>query len=241
VLTRDQNDPDAPLEYKQVTQLFRHTVTELDDVVIQAADGSLETIQCTPEHPFYVDGQGWTDAGDLVAGEHLVEPDGTEVTVVSSTMEAHPEGVTVYNFEVDGDHTYFVSADGQAVESVWVHNSCKVSWVKENAAMSKEAAKYQAGAAGARKGFAPALTYKNPGGRGTIRFDGIEKRTLIDRKLSFYSTDKAKDALLRASSAIRQNKGYALRIEVPTQSAYNRGMSLFDELGITNIKLRIVP
>ena len=33
----------------------------------------------------------------------------------------YPHGVTVYNFEVDGDHTYFV---GTANGGVWVHNNC---------------------------------------------------------------------------------------------------------------------
>ena len=33
----------------------------------------------------------------------------------------YPHGVTVYNFEVEGDHTYFV---GTANGGAWVHNDC---------------------------------------------------------------------------------------------------------------------
>jgi hypothetical protein len=30
--------------------------------------GKTETLTCTPEHPLYVTGQGWVEAGDLVSG-----------------------------------------------------------------------------------------------------------------------------------------------------------------------------
>jgi hypothetical protein len=39
-------------------------------------------------------------------------------------VEAHPELVTVYNFEVENTHTYFVE-DGQGEQTaIWVHNKC---------------------------------------------------------------------------------------------------------------------
>jgi hypothetical protein len=39
--------------------------------------------------------------------------------VKSSRRAAHPEGVAVYNFEVEDDHTYFI---GNAQGGTWVHN-----------------------------------------------------------------------------------------------------------------------
>jgi hypothetical protein len=54
-------------------------------------------------------------------------PDGSYATVALVAAEGHPEGVTVYNFEVRGDHTYFVSAAGQPDAAVWVHNACDFS------------------------------------------------------------------------------------------------------------------
>src|SRR5262249_28102856 len=44
----------------------------------------------------------------------------TGATIISTSAEAHPEGIDVYNLEVEGDHTYFVE-DGAG--PVWVHNS----------------------------------------------------------------------------------------------------------------------
>ena len=121
VLTRDAKNPSAPVEYRPVLQLYRHTVRRLEDVTVIGSDGRSETFRCTPEHPFYVEGPGWTIAGDLAAGEKLLEPDGREATVASTAVEDHPEGVEVYNFEVEEDHSYFV---GDGTDAVWVHNSC---------------------------------------------------------------------------------------------------------------------
>jgi hypothetical protein len=121
VLTRDQNDPDGPLQEQTVTALYQHTAYAIENVSIRDASGSLETIQSTTEHPYFVSGSGWTGASQLVAGEQLIEPDGSLASVVSATMTAEPQGVTVYNFQVANDHTYFVN-DGAG--SVWVHNTC---------------------------------------------------------------------------------------------------------------------
>jgi len=43
---------------------------------------------------------------------------------VASAGEYHPEGVKVYNFEVEGDHTYFVEDGTGSQTAIWVHNKC---------------------------------------------------------------------------------------------------------------------
>lgn len=121
VLTRSQYDPNGPLQEEKVLALYQHTAYALEDVTIQDASGADETIDVTPEHPFYVVGVGWTGSSQLTAGERLSQPDGSEATVVSAIADPRPAGVTVYNFEVDQDHTYFVN---QGAGAVWVHNSC---------------------------------------------------------------------------------------------------------------------
>jgi hypothetical protein len=124
VLSRDQYDEGDDLDMEPVARVFRHTSDHLRVLTIQDDDGNVETIRTTNEHPFYVEGQGWTGAKDLAAGALLAEPDGSDAVVLSSVYEAHPEGVTVFNFEVTGDHTYFVEDGHGAGDSVWVHNDC---------------------------------------------------------------------------------------------------------------------
>jgi hypothetical protein len=68
-----------------------------------------------------VEGRGWTPAKDLVPGMELSSPDGSMVVVVSNVTLLLAQPVNVYNFQVDGDHTYFVGDDA---EPVWVHNTC---------------------------------------------------------------------------------------------------------------------
>src|SRR5688572_277913 len=63
-----------------------------------------------------LDDGGWEEAGDLEVGE-VVDTLGGPMHVGSSF--ALPGVETVYNFEVDGSHTYFVGESG-----VWVHNIC---------------------------------------------------------------------------------------------------------------------
>jgi hypothetical protein len=107
-------------------------------VTIEIADPKtgqvVDTITGTPNHPFFVGGkEGWIPLGELGIGTSLVTragPNGlssstasgsasSTLVVKSVRREAHPEGVDVYNFVVEGFHTYFV---GTANGGVWVHN-----------------------------------------------------------------------------------------------------------------------
>jgi RHS repeat-associated protein len=82
----------------------------------------VETIRCTVEHPFYVDGKGWVGAKDLGIGTEIVTRAGPCLIVRKVEREKHPSGVGIYNFEVEGLHSYFV---GKTNGGVWVHNQ---SW-----------------------------------------------------------------------------------------------------------------
>ena len=96
-------------------------------MTVRDARGHSEQIRTTAEHPFWVEGKGWTRAGSLTAGMRVEQPDGSAAYVVGSAAEAHPEGVRVYNFEVEGDHTYFVEAAKGEHDAVWVHNTCDLT------------------------------------------------------------------------------------------------------------------
>ena len=72
-----------------------------------------------PEHPFWVIGQGWTEAIDLCAGDVLVTQNGKHVIVTDIQHEYLDTPLAVYNFEVEGFHTYYVGKS-----SVLVHNNC---------------------------------------------------------------------------------------------------------------------
>ncbi|MEU6263204.1 polymorphic toxin-type HINT domain-containing protein [Saccharopolyspora shandongensis] len=73
----------------------------------------------TEGHPFWApDQHRWVEAGELVVGDQLQGPDGTQLQVVSiKTWTALQK---VHNLTIDGTHTFYVSA-GQT--PVLVHNS----------------------------------------------------------------------------------------------------------------------
>jgi hypothetical protein len=107
------DDPNTvgEIEYKQVLDTFvRHT----DKLVDLFIDG--EVISTTGEHPFWTPDKGWVEAKDLVAGSLLMTKDGRTIDI--DGVENRSGDFAVYNFKVDGFHTYFVSDLG-----ILVHNA----------------------------------------------------------------------------------------------------------------------
>ena len=98
--------------YRPVLRTMVHKATELVHVRVAG-----ETITCTPNHPFWVVGKGWTSAGELAAGDSLQLASGQRADITSFTREKLGVPVDVYNIEVADYHTYFVASAG-----VWVHN-----------------------------------------------------------------------------------------------------------------------
>jgi hypothetical protein len=79
-----------------------------------------QTIRTTGEHPFYVEGQGWTPANALQPGDRIHNLAGEPVTVEDITSANEWE--TVYNLRVADWHTYFVG-DTNWGWAVWAHNA----------------------------------------------------------------------------------------------------------------------
>ena len=108
-------DPDTgEVAYKEVVETF---VRETDRTVhVKAGEVEIET---TREHPFWVEGKGFVQAGNLQCGDALRLATGEEAKVEGVWEEVQDKKVPVYNFEVADYHTYFVSELG-----VLVHNTC---------------------------------------------------------------------------------------------------------------------
>ena len=95
----------------------RHTDATL---ALTVAGG--EVIETTAEHPFYVENQGFTPAGELGIGTNIVTRAGPSLRLHATASHRHQS--TVYNLEVEDFHTYFV---GKA--KLWVHNlDCEPLW-----------------------------------------------------------------------------------------------------------------
>jgi RHS repeat-associated protein len=105
-----KSDETGEVAYKVVVGLFQKQAGEIYSVYIGD-----EIIEATGEHPFWLDGKGWTFVKDLKVGYLLVSSDGTKLAI--DKIEKEPREATVYNFEVADFHSYFVSNLG-----IWVHN-----------------------------------------------------------------------------------------------------------------------
>ncbi len=102
--------------YKEVLKTYTYVK---DTLVYVEANG--ETIETTKEHPFWVEGQGWTKAKFLKAGDILRDANGNSIVIDNVDIVPLPENqyTIVYNLEVADFHTYYVSD-----KYILVHNVC---------------------------------------------------------------------------------------------------------------------
>lgn len=84
-------------------------------IELLAPDGSLEVIEATANHPFYVEGQGWTRVDELDINDFVPGSTGELLRIVA--LESTNRIETVFNFGVEEFHSYFVGELG-----AWVHN-----------------------------------------------------------------------------------------------------------------------
>ena len=137
---------------RRVVQTFKRMADHLQIVELRNPDGSIARIETTDEHPFFVKSARASDtlgrdrsidshrtegaetlatatwhqvaAKNLRPGDQIESLTGQYATVVSNTYQPHPEGIPVYNFEVQQDHTYFVLDHTARGPPIWVHNNC---------------------------------------------------------------------------------------------------------------------
>lgn len=104
--------------YKEVLKTYTYVK---DTLVYIEANG--EIIETTKEHPFWVEGQGWTKAKFLNDGDLLRDADDNSILIDNVEIVPLPENqyTIVYNLEVAEFHTYYVSDD-----MILVHNRCSV-------------------------------------------------------------------------------------------------------------------
>jgi len=109
---------------KKVLQKFYRIADHLQILTLRSTSGEVQTIETTDEHPFWVRSQQkWFKAEHLKTGDRVTGPNGEAQTVVNNIREEHPDGIEVYNFEVEDFHTYFVLANGSRAPPVLVHNA----------------------------------------------------------------------------------------------------------------------
>lgn len=112
VYTRNMNND--CIEIKKVIQLFENRVN-CNMVKIYMND---EYIECTSGHEIYVKEKGWTKAWEIEEGDILIDNENQEILVNKIEKEKKQEETTVYNFEVEDNHNYFVGNS-----NILVHNA----------------------------------------------------------------------------------------------------------------------
>jgi len=133
VYSRHDSFGSERVKLSSVVQTFRTEDQETMLLRVMSVDGIIEDIRTTPGHPFareinppnsdqalddVIISQTtwvWAPAKSLQVGDYLTDTHGQRLKVEAVIRDG--EIKTVYNFEVAGDHTYFVGEFG-----TWVHN-----------------------------------------------------------------------------------------------------------------------
>ena len=98
---------------KTVLETYIRRTDKLIHLVING-----EEIITTETHPFYVKDCGFVEAGKLQTGDYLLDVNSKELLIEEFWSECLDELETVYNFQVDDFHTYYVGE-----QFVLVHNA----------------------------------------------------------------------------------------------------------------------
>ena len=84
---------------KTVLETYVRQVKKLVHLTING-----EEIVTTDNHPFYVQGRGFINAGSLLVGDKLISVNGEDLFVEKHRVEELDEPVDVYNFQVEDYH-----------------------------------------------------------------------------------------------------------------------------------------
>ena len=132
-------------ELKTVTALTAQHRNRLIELRIE---GEAEPLRPSLDHPFWVKRasaghEAWIEAGTMLVGDLVLDRGGNWRKVLAVKPI---EGLqTVYNFEVDGDHDYYVGKSGVLVHNALLCNlKYKPGWTAEqNAAADAKLAAYK--------------------------------------------------------------------------------------------------
>ena len=69
--------------------------------------GAPGSVLATEEHPFWVDGRGWTPARSLAAGDWLFDAQGRRVRVLAN--QTVKRNTTVYSLSLSGDTAFYAN------------------------------------------------------------------------------------------------------------------------------------
>jgi len=117
------NPETGKTEWKKIVRVFHNTSNHLRHLTLRSeSTDEVQKFETTDEHPFYVVEKGWVAAADLEIGDKVPQQNSGFAIVEATYREEKPNGVPVYNFEVEDYNTYYVAAHGARGPPVLVHN-----------------------------------------------------------------------------------------------------------------------
>jgi RHS repeat-associated protein len=112
-----QNDKTGEKSCQPVTMLHRHADSVVYELLLERENGQTEALIATDDHPIWIIGVGWVDAGKLGLFEDsaLLDASNKPVRLIGHKLLTITEDV--FNLSVWSDESFFVGEG-----SYWVHN-----------------------------------------------------------------------------------------------------------------------
>ena len=107
------NEETKEIEEKKILATF---INEADIMTTITFENG-EKIENTIFHPYYVIGKGWKETRDLSLGDMILTQDKKAIEIQKLSTEK-VDTTKVYNFEVEGNHNYFVGTTMLLVHNV---------------------------------------------------------------------------------------------------------------------------
>lgn len=210
-MVKSFNPATGKTENKRVLQTFENTTDEL--IHVFTSDGA--KVSSTLSHPFYAN-NSWTSAKDLRAGDILVNVNGQKVVVEKIQHEILETPVKVYNFEVSGNHTYFVGdGGGIAVHNKNCHKSNSQAKVKKQLTPNELGKKGEEAAAKYLNATKNTKTYAGKINEKRIPDFVLDKKIVEVKNVKSQSfTGQIKDSIYIAGY---ENKQFELIVDINTR------------------------
>jgi Pretoxin HINT domain len=82
-LVRCQDDVTRQTRLCMVSHVYKTENRAILDLTVARPDGREEVIGVTGNHRFWIEGEGWTEAAELMVGDDLVDQQGEPISVVA--------------------------------------------------------------------------------------------------------------------------------------------------------------
>jgi RHS repeat-associated protein len=123
-------DPETGVtSYKKVIDTIPAHDRVIWEVTVKSVDGQTEAFETTDEHPWWIQGKGWTNTDKLIAGDYVEDAVQNKLVIISVVKTGKVD--STYNITVQDFQSYFVGDLQVLVHNCVTNRSGRQAKLKE--------------------------------------------------------------------------------------------------------------